>query len=35
MSLWSTILIGVGIFAILIAVVKRHSSGVTSLHIDH
>jgi len=35
MALWLTIPIGVGIIAVLIAVIKRHASGVTSLHIDH
>jgi hypothetical protein len=35
MSLWLTILVGVGIIAVLIAVIKGHASGVTSLHIDH
>jgi len=35
MSLWLTIPLGVGIMTILIAVIKRRASGVTSLHIDH
>ena len=35
MALWLTIPIGVGIIAVLIGVIKRHASGVTSLHIDH
>jgi hypothetical protein len=35
MSLWLTIPVGIGIFTGLIAVIKRHASGVTSLHIDH
>jgi hypothetical protein len=35
MSLWVEILVGVGIIAVLIAVLKRRASGVTALHIDH
>jgi hypothetical protein len=35
MSVWLTILLGVGIIAVLIAVLKRRSSSVTTLHIDH
>jgi len=35
MSLWFTIPLGVGIIAVLIAVIKRRTSGVTMLHIDH
>jgi hypothetical protein len=34
MSLWLTIPLGVGIVAVLIAVIKRRASSVTSLHID-
>jgi hypothetical protein len=35
MSLWLTILLGVGILAAIIAVIKRRASGVTTLRIDH
>ena len=35
MSLWLTILLGVGILAIIIAVIKRRESGVTTLRIHH
>ena len=35
MSLWSTIPLGVGIIGVVIAVVKRRTSGVATLHIDH
>jgi hypothetical protein len=35
MSLLLTIPAGVGIIGVLIAVIKRHASGVTALHIDH
>jgi len=35
MSLWLTIPLGGGIIAAIIAVIKRHSSSVTTLHIDH
>jgi hypothetical protein len=35
MSLWLTILLGVGILAVIIAVIKRRASSVTKLHIDH
>ena len=34
MSLWLTIPLGVTIIAVLIAVIKRRTSGVTMLHID-
>ena len=35
MSLWMTIALGVGIISVLSTVIKRRSSGVTTLHIDH
>jgi hypothetical protein len=35
MSLWFAIPLGVGILAVLIAVVTRRRSGVTTLHIKH
>jgi hypothetical protein len=35
MALWLTIPLGAGIIAVLIAVVKRRASNVTTLHIDH
>jgi hypothetical protein len=35
MSLWLAIPLGVGIVLVLIAVVRRRSSGVTTLHIEH
>jgi hypothetical protein len=35
MSLWSTIALGVGIIAVLIAVIKARTSTVTTLRIDH
>jgi hypothetical protein len=35
MALWLTIALGVGIIAVLITVIKRRRSGVTTLHIDH
>jgi hypothetical protein len=35
MSLWSAIPLGVAIIAALVAVIKRRSSRVTTLHIDH
>jgi hypothetical protein len=35
MSLWFTIPLAVGIIAVLIAVFRRGTSGVTTLHIDH
>ena len=35
MSLWLTVLLGVGIIAVLIAVLRRRASSVTILHIDH
>jgi hypothetical protein len=34
MSLWLTVLVGVGILAAIVAVVKRRESGVTTLRID-
>ncbi len=35
MSLLLTMPLGVGVIALLIAVIKRRTSVVTSLHIDH
>jgi hypothetical protein len=35
MSLWLTIPLGVGIIAVIIAVIKRRASNVVGLHIDH
>jgi hypothetical protein len=35
MSLWLVIPLGIGIVAILIAVIKRRGSSVTELRIDH
>jgi hypothetical protein len=35
MSLWLTILLGVGIIAAFVTVIKRRASGVTTLRIDH
>jgi hypothetical protein len=35
MSLWFTIALGVGIIAVLITVIRRRTSSVTTLHIDH
>ena len=35
MSLWFTIPLGVGMLAVLIAVIKRRTSGVTMLHIKY
>jgi hypothetical protein len=34
MSLWLTIPLGVGILAVIIAVIARRASSVTALHID-
>ena len=34
MSLWLTILLSVGIIAILIALIKGRTSNVTALHLD-
>ena len=34
MSLWLTIPLGVGVFAVIIAVIKGRASSVTALHID-
>jgi hypothetical protein len=34
MSIWLTIPLGVGIIAVLIAVIRGRSSGVTALRID-
>jgi len=33
MSLWLTIPLGVAIVAVVVAVIKRRASGVTTLHI--
>jgi len=35
MSLWSTIPLGVGLIAVLIPLIKRRTSSVTALHLDH
>ena len=36
MSLWFTILLGVvALIALVVAVIKRRTSRVTTLHIDH
>ncbi len=35
MWIWFAIPLGVAIIAVLIVVIKRHTSGVTTLHIDH
>jgi hypothetical protein len=35
MSFWLTIPLGVGIIAVIIALIKRRGSSVTGLHIDH
>jgi hypothetical protein len=35
MSPWLTIPAGVGIIAVIVAVVKRRASNVVGLHIDH
>jgi hypothetical protein len=35
MSLWFTIPLGVAIIAVIVAVIKRGTSRVTTLHIDH
>jgi len=35
MAFWLTIALGVGIFVFLITVIKRRTSSVTTLHIDH
>jgi hypothetical protein len=35
MSLWLLVPLGIGILAVLIAVIKRRASNVTSLRIDH
>jgi len=35
MSVWFAIPLGVGIIAVLIAVIRRRASNVTKLHIDH
>jgi hypothetical protein len=35
MSLWLAIPLGVGLVAILIALIKGRTSGGTALHIDH
>jgi hypothetical protein len=35
MAFWLTIALGVGIIAVLITVIKRRRSSVTTLHIDH
>jgi len=35
MSIWIAIPLAVGIIGVLVAVMKRRTSGVTSLRIDH
>jgi hypothetical protein len=35
MSLWLTIPLAAGLIAVLVALIKRRSSNVTALHIDH
>jgi hypothetical protein len=35
MPLWLTVSLGIGIIAAIIAVIKRRTSDVTTLHIDH
>jgi hypothetical protein len=35
MSLWLTIPLAVAIIAVIVVVIKRRTSRVTSLHIDH
>jgi hypothetical protein len=35
MSLWLTISLGIGIIAVFVTVIKRRTSRVTTLHIDH
>jgi hypothetical protein len=35
MSLWLTIPLGVAIISVIVAVIKRRTSRVTTLHIDH
>ena len=34
MSVWLTIPLGLGIIAVIVAVIKRRASSVTGLHID-
>ena len=35
MSIWLAMPLAVGIIGILVAVIKRRASSVTTLHIDH
>ena len=35
MSLWLTIPLAVAVVALVVAVIKRRTSRVTTLHIDH
>jgi hypothetical protein len=35
MSIWLTVPLAAGVVGALVAVIRRRTSGVTSLHIDH
>ena len=35
MSLWLTVPLGVAIIAVVVSFIKRRTSRVTTLHIDH